>query len=285
MKVQRTYELIAHRGHGSQPENTMLAFRTGLDKGADRIEFDIQKSVDGDYVVIHDSSVDRTTNGTGEVARLTTAELRQLDAGQGEKLPLFSEVIDWAQKNDVALDIEVKHPQAGDEVELAQMVRRAGLRDPWVMSFHADFVEKFEAEAPEINTAVLVRERALFDNAVLGAQVGAAIGLLGTALLGGLSPMPLLGALLGGAFTGAAGNYGLTMHHLRHKDLDRKVDMHIPGESILNKGLVERAHEMGKSVGVYTVDGSQQAQKFLSWGVDAIISNYPERMPSGLEEG
>lgn len=276
MKVQRNYDVIGHRGHGSQPENTMLAFRTGMQKGADRIEFDIQKSADGDYVVIHDPTVDRTTNGLGRVDQLTTHQLRQLDAGKGEHLPLFSEVVDWAVAQDVALDIEVKHPHPGDENDLAQIVRSSGLRDPWVMSFDGDFVERFEKLAPEITTGILVHERPLLDKTALGAKLGAAVGLT-TGLLAGLSTLPWLGAVAGGVLAGAAGGYALTLHNLRRKDLNRKVDLHIPGQRILNAKLVERAHQKGKEVAVYTVDSRRKGQKFVNWGVDALISNYPER--------
>lgn len=278
MKVQnaRPLEVIGHRGHGSQPENTMRAFRTGLEKGADRIEFDIQKSLDGDYVVIHDPTVDRTTNGTGKVSQLTTAQLQSLDAGQGERLPLFRDVIDWAVKNDVALDIEVKHPHPGDEVELARTVQASGLRDPWVMSFDGAFVERFEKCAPEVTTGILIHERPLVDKAILGAKVGLVTG-LGAALLAGLSPLPLVGALAGGALTGALTGYGLTMSQLRRKDLQRDVDVHIPGKRILNRKVVEKAHALGKEVAVYTVDDRRKGEKVRNWGVDAIISNYPER--------
>ena len=82
-----------------------------------------------------------------------------------EHLPLFTEVMDWAVANDIALDIEVKHPHPGDEVALAQTVLASGLRDPWVMSFDGDFMDRFEKEAPEIKTGVLIHERPLFDKA------------------------------------------------------------------------------------------------------------------------
>lgn len=276
MKIQPGDEVIGHRGHGSQPENTLLAFRTGTQKGAHRIELDIQKSADGDYVVIHDPTVDRTTNGVGRVAELTTQQLRQLDAGKGEHLPLLSEVIDWAKAQNVALDIEVKHPHPGDEKELAQIVRSSGLHDPWVMSFDGAFVERFESLAPEVTTGILVHERPLLDRSALGAKIGSAAALV-TGLTAGLSPFPLLGAVVGGVLLGAAGGYALALRNLRRKDLDRKVDLHIPGKRILNSKLVDRAHSRGKEVAVYTVDNRRKGQKFVGWGVDALITNYPER--------
>lgn len=269
-------QIIGHRGHGSRPENTMSAFQKGREMGADRIEFDIQKDKDGDYVVIHDPTVDRTTNGTGKVADLTTAQLKQLDAGRGQQLPLFTEVIDWAVQNDVALDIEVKHPHRGDEKELAEIVKNSGLRDPWVMSFNGAFVERFENCAPEVTTGILVHERPLFDKAMLGARLGAVAGLT-AALASGASALPWVGLVAGGILAGAATGYGLQMHALRRKDLQRDVDVHIPGKRILSKKVVERAHAMGKEVAVYTVDNARKGRKFLDWGVDALISNYPER--------
>ncbi|MGV2685769.1 glycerophosphodiester phosphodiesterase, partial [Clostridium perfringens] len=73
---------IAHRGaSGYAPENTMASFVKALDVGADMLELDVQLSKDGQVVVIHDSTVERTTNGEGEVGDLTFEELRMLDAG------------------------------------------------------------------------------------------------------------------------------------------------------------------------------------------------------------
>ena len=269
--------VIAHRGHGSEPENTMRALRKGHEVGADRIEFDIQQSADGDYVVIHDPTVDRTTDGTGEVGKLSTAQLLELDAGKGERLPLFTEVIDWAVKNDVKLDIEVKHPHPGDEKKLAEIVRGSGLKDPWVMSFDAEFVERFENLAPEVTTAVLVHEKPLLQSTKRGAALGLAVGLG----IGLATNAPVLGSVLG-TVAGALGGYRLQKALLRRKDLDKDVDLHIPGSRILSPKVIEKAHQRGKEVAVYTVDSPKKARKFLSWGVDGIISNYPDRIKAGI---
>jgi glycerophosphoryl diester phosphodiesterase len=88
-------QCIAHRGFsGRYPENTLLAFRKALEVGADMIEFDVRVSRDGELVVMHDPTVDRTTNGSGRVETLTLRELKMLDAGMGEIIPTFSEVIE-----------------------------------------------------------------------------------------------------------------------------------------------------------------------------------------------
>ena len=269
-------EVIAHRGHGSCPENTMRAFRAGHAAGADRIEFDIQPSKDGDYIVIHDPTVDRTTNGTGQVCDLTTAQIRSLDAGKGEKLPLFTEVIDWAVQNDVKLDIELKHPHNGDEVRLASMIRDSGLRDPLVMSFDGAFMERFENYAPDLKTAILVHERPLFDKSIRAAGVGAVAG-AGLALATGLGVLPFAGAMGAGLAGGALAGFAVTRAVLRRKDMDRDVDMHIPGKRLISKHVIENAHAHGKECGVYTIDDSAKGDKLKSWGIDAIISNFPER--------
>lgn len=272
-------QVIAHRGHGSQPENTMRAFRKGHEMGADRIEFDIQKTADGDYVVIHDPTVDRTTDGTGKVSSYSTADIQKLDAGQGEKLPLLTEVIDWAVANDVALDIEVKHPHPGDETGLAQIVRQSGLRDPWVMSFDGAFMGRFEQAAPEVKTGVLVSPKALSQNAILGAKIGAAAGLVGMtgALLAGASAIPAVGGLVAGVLGGAALGYGLSMHKLRNQDLKGNADVIIPSHRLLSSRMVDKAHKAGKEIAAYTVDDPKKGQKYAKWGLDHLISNYPER--------
>src|SRR5579863_4458154 len=96
---------MAHRGaSGTFPENTLSAFRAAIDTKADMCELDVQLTRDGALVVIHDDTVDRTTDGTGEVAELTLAELKLLDAGakfkngavkgKGERVPTLDEVFD-----------------------------------------------------------------------------------------------------------------------------------------------------------------------------------------------
>jgi glycerophosphoryl diester phosphodiesterase len=85
--------LLGHRGvRNAAPENTLHAFALALEQGADGFEFDVKLSADGIPVVIHDGTVDRTTNGRGSVAALTVAELQQLDAGGGQPIPTLDDV-------------------------------------------------------------------------------------------------------------------------------------------------------------------------------------------------
>ncbi|MDB5097777.1 MAG: glycerophosphoryl diester phosphodiesterase [Cyanobacteria bacterium RYN_339] len=107
--------IMGHRGAmGTAPENTMASFKQAVALGVEAVELDVHLSKDGRLVVIHDESVDRTTDGTGEVADLTLAELKALDAGSwfdakfaGERIPTLEEVLAWA-KDVVPVVIEVK---------------------------------------------------------------------------------------------------------------------------------------------------------------------------------
>lgn len=106
-----TAQLIAHRGgRVSCPENTLAAFRHAIDAGADWIEFDVQRTRDGVLVVIHDETVDRTTNGTGKVGELTLEQIQALDAGNGEQVPTFEQVIVLAKESGVGIMPEAKSP-------------------------------------------------------------------------------------------------------------------------------------------------------------------------------
>src|SRR5690606_9559351 len=139
--------VIAHRGFsGAAPENTLAAFRKGIEIGSDMIELDVHLSRDGELVVIHDETLERTTNGKGRVADNTLMELKDLDAGSsfapqfsGEKIPTLIEVIELA-KGRVLVNIEIKNPthQRYSITELAEKtlreVKKAGMIDKFIFS-------------------------------------------------------------------------------------------------------------------------------------------------------
>ncbi|MCB9422795.1 MAG: glycerophosphodiester phosphodiesterase [Ardenticatenaceae bacterium] len=111
-------QLIAHRGGADyNPENTMAAFRHAVEMDADWLEMDVQRTQDGVLVVIHDETVDRTTNGVGNVGDFTLEQLRALDAGNGEQIPTFEEVIALAKDVNVGLLPEAKSPSLYPNVE------------------------------------------------------------------------------------------------------------------------------------------------------------------------
>ncbi|MGP4111820.1 glycerophosphodiester phosphodiesterase [Streptomyces sp. 4N509B] len=138
---------VGHRGlMGVEPENTLRSFRRADHAGLDVIELDLHLSRDGELVVMHDADVDRTTDGTGQVAELTLAELRALDAGLGERVPLFTEVVEAVG---APLQAEIKDRAAARV--LADVIRRRGLeRRVTVISFHDEALSETRALLPEV---------------------------------------------------------------------------------------------------------------------------------------
>ncbi|MFJ3173140.1 glycerophosphodiester phosphodiesterase [Streptomyces sp. SID7760] len=118
-----TFLTIGHRGvMGVEPENTLRSFVRAERSGMDVIALDLQLSKDGVLVVLHDAEVDRTTDGSGAVADLTLSALRELDAGQGERVPVFEEVLDAVR---TPLQVSVQDGPAA--AALAELVLRRDL--------------------------------------------------------------------------------------------------------------------------------------------------------------
>jgi glycerophosphoryl diester phosphodiesterase len=152
-------QVIAHRGGASYaPENTLAAFRNSIDHGVDWLEFDVQMTQDGALVVIHDETVDRTTDGTGPVRELTLEQIRTLDAGNGEKVPTFEEVLGLAKTHTVKILPETKsaHLYPGIEGKLLQALEQAGYLDQTVIqSFEPDSLEKLHRLNPQAKLCAL----------------------------------------------------------------------------------------------------------------------------------
>jgi len=117
--------IIAHRGASAyEPENTLRAIEKALDFHADMIEIDVRMSKDNQIVVIHDDTVNRTTNGIGRVVDLTLEKLKKLDAGKGERIPTFEEVINYV-KEIAILVVEIKVTNI--EKSVVKIVEREGI--------------------------------------------------------------------------------------------------------------------------------------------------------------
>ena len=141
-------KIYAHRGASAeQPENSLPAFIRALERGVHGIELDVHLSRDGVPMVIHDETVDRTTNGTGAVADLALAELTLLDAGHGTRIPTLDDVLDVIG-NFVHVDIEVKAAAAADAV-LVATARRPAPRFA-VSSFNHDVLRHLRRRNTEI---------------------------------------------------------------------------------------------------------------------------------------
>ncbi|WP_427918203.1 glycerophosphodiester phosphodiesterase [Streptomyces sp. cg40] len=143
---------IGHRGvMGLEPENTLRSFVAAEQGGLDVIELDLHLSRDGALVVMHDADVDRTTDGTGPIAERTLDELRTLDAGRGERVPTFEEVLDAVRS---PLQAEIKDLAAARA--LAEVMHRRDLVGRVeVSSFHDEAITEIARLVPGVRTALI----------------------------------------------------------------------------------------------------------------------------------
>lgn len=159
-------QVWAHRGASAYaPENTMPAFELALAQRADGVEFDVQLSRDGEVVVIHDETLERTTNGTGPVVDHTLAELRKLDARNDRSdftptpIPTLDEVLALLAPSRIRINIELKNteePYPGLEEKVIEAVREHGIAERVVLStFADDSVKRMGELAPDLETATL----------------------------------------------------------------------------------------------------------------------------------
>jgi len=248
--------LIAHRGGGGlAPENTLAAFESAArDWGADMIELDVRRTADGACVVIHDPTVARTTDGSGEVAALTLAELRRLDAGyrftpdggrtfpfrgQGVRIPTIEEVLERLPHLRLTVEVKTGSAQAG---LFAAIARTAAHRRVIVGGMH-------DADRT--------------------------------------------------AFRGYAGAWSASSEQLRrwyiaHRlHLARCAPPPAPvvqmcevwgGRRLVTPRLLRDLHRKGVQVHVWTVNDEADMRRLLDWGVDGIMSDYPDRLARVLHE-
>ena len=159
--------VVGHRGAmGHRPENTMASFAHALQLGADWIELDVHLSQDGVAVVIHDETLDRTTNGHGLVRDHSLAALKHLDAGGwfgpeyvGQRIPTLEEVLDWANEQNTVVDIEIKNAPLyypGIEQAVVDALRRTAMvEQSIVISFDHRAVGRTRALEDRVATGVL----------------------------------------------------------------------------------------------------------------------------------
>ncbi|MDX1535565.1 MAG: glycerophosphodiester phosphodiesterase family protein [Candidatus Spechtbacterales bacterium] len=158
---------IGHRGaSGYEPENTLLSFERASELGANMIEFDVRSCRTGEVVVMHDSTVNRTTNGVGHVRDYNFFELRKLDAGKGQKIPTLEEVLDLAEGR-LKMNIELKDERSVKET--ATLVQKYISRNKFdqddflISSFDVIALTKFKEILPSIRVMPL---RLFFSSAI-----------------------------------------------------------------------------------------------------------------------
>lgn len=241
--------VIAHRGSsGTAPENTLSAIQQAMASKVDMVEVDLHLSKEGEVIILHDPTLDRTTNGTGKIAAHTLPELRKLDVGSwfssdftGEKIPTLSEVFELVQGKTPLL-LELKKAEEGlyeglEEAVIAK-VREYKMEEQVVLqSFENEIVDKLVALAPELEVHKL--------------YVGTFPGL----------PFYNDESFQSGNIIQYPGVAAINSYY-----------------KILSRRTVYQAHHVGKQVYVYTVNEEEDMRKMISFGVDGIITNYPDRL-------
>lgn len=151
---ENKFFIISHRGASAYlPENTLSSFRKAIEMGADLLELDVRKTKDDRLVVIHDNKIDRTTNGLGPVRDKTLEELREYNAGSGEKIPVLEEVFSL-DNGDIGFAIELKEERTEDQV--IEMIREYGITNRvFLLSFRKKVIKYIKTLAPEIRTALI----------------------------------------------------------------------------------------------------------------------------------
>ncbi|MCD6547066.1 MAG: hypothetical protein J7K22_00770 [Nanoarchaeota archaeon] len=149
---------VGHRGASAyEPENTLLSLEKAFELGANAVEFDIRKTKDRKLVLMHDKTVDRTTNGSGEVKQLTFKQIRKLDAGKGEKVPTLKEALSLVKKIGGKCLIEIK--EKGTEGDIIKEVKRMKMSENVILiSFYTQAL-KSAKEISEINTGIIVNNK------------------------------------------------------------------------------------------------------------------------------
>ena len=153
---------IGHRGaSGYEPENTLIAFQKAIDLKADGIELDVHLSSDGVLVVIHDETIDRTTNGKGEVNKMTLQELKSFTSENKQKIPTLIEVFDFVNRR-CLINIELKG--IGTSKPVNELINHYILDKNWnnndflISSFDWKMLEEFHLLNPKIRVGVLTEE-------------------------------------------------------------------------------------------------------------------------------
>ncbi len=237
---------IAHQGGGKLwPENTLYAFAKAEELGVDVLEMDLRVTVDGEIVVMHDASVDRTTDGSGHVDEMTLAEIRELDAGdrfdaqgqfphrdQGLTVPTLEEVL--SRFSTARLILEMKEFTPALAVELCGVLTtRAAEERVLIASFGHDSMSAFREACPTVATSTTMREGRLLD-------------LLNRMRLASLYRSPAVAL-----------------------QIQKKY---------VEPQLLELADAFNVKVQVWTIDDEADMQRLLDMGVQGIMTDYPDRL-------
>jgi glycerophosphoryl diester phosphodiesterase len=228
--------MVAHRGAGRvAPENTLAAMRAGAALGYRMVEFDVKLTGDGTPILMHDATLERTTDGRGLAGSVTLAEIARLDAGSwlgpawaGEPVPTFAGVAAWLRANGVMANVEIK-PTPGRERETGAAVAMAAAH-AWQGCEVPPLLSSFSEEALEAALRVLP----------------------------GLPRALLLGHL--------PDDWPERLRRLACVALDAD-------HRLLTREVVARAHGEGFRVLTYTANDPARVEQLRAWGVDGVITD------------
>lgn len=245
--------VFAHRGGGGLfPENTLEAFKHSAELGVDVLELDIHGTADGKLVVMHDRTVDRTTDGSGKVSEMTLEQLKKLDAGykftndggktfpfrgKGITIPTLEEI--FAAFPAMTFNVEPKQQTPSITQPLCGILRERKVTGNVIVgSFRQEVLDEFRAECAEVATSASPSEVSKF---------------------------------LAMYKTGLAESYTPPMQALQ-------VPENVGYLNVVSKDFVEAAHKLNLKVHVWTVNKPEDMQRLLEMGVDGIMTDYPDRL-------
>ncbi len=243
--------VIAHRGDSAhRPENTLASFASALEIGASLVELDVQLTADGHVVVLHDPTVDRTTDGRGDVRRMTLAEVRALSAGyaerfgaawSGERVPTLAEVLTLVHER-ARIMIEIKKESVSDdadggvEARTVAEIRRQGLADRVALiSFEHRALLRCRELAPEIARGHLFGRTAPGDMVLAARDAGC----------------------------------GIVMPH----------------KGQLSETVADRVHEAGLKLATWVVDEPEELKRLARFRLYGVGSNRPGVLMQALDDG
>ncbi|HNA89194.1 MAG TPA: glycerophosphodiester phosphodiesterase [Anaerolineales bacterium] len=251
--IQTRPLVIAHQGgDGLWPGETMFAYQSAVDLGVDVLEMDIHITKDGVLVLMHDETVDRTTDGTGEIESMTLEELKKLDAGydwspdDGVTFPYRGSGLTVATLEEVFtafpnmhMTIEIKKTNTSMAEPFCQLIREYHMQDKvLVASFHDERLKEFRAECPEVATSSAKNETTIF-------------------------------VLMTKGFL--SGFYSPVFHSLQ-------VPEESGGITVMTESFVKASHARNLAVEPWTINDEETMRKFIAWGVDGIITDRPDIM-------
>lgn len=243
-----TKRIFAHRGMSQlAPENTLAAFHKVKESGVHWLETDLDLTADGHIVILHDESIDRTTDKKGAIHELTLAEVESADAGSwfgpeftGQRIPTLTQLIDLINADGLNVNFELK-PYLGGDARAAKLIdgfaaelkRVSPTSQVIVSSFNASMLKQFKALSPETPTAILFKRNQLNEN---WAAVADATG-----------------------------------SKIIHPDVRG-----------LTQERVRKLKQAGYQLNVWTVNNLRTAYQLFNWGVDGVFTDISHRFPEAF---